>query len=325
MAIPKFDTLFLPLLVVVADGKDHRLNDIVPAVADALHLPESDRVEKMASGKARFRNRVYWAKLYLSQAKAIENAGPGTVRITERGRDLLERHPSDITIEDLTQFPEFQVFRAKSSRASHSVRRADKDVTVTVPEDEAGSETSSGAISPPDVRESMRIQALLADIGSRMGMQVWLPRSDRSAVLSKWNDNISSLLERLPLNYDDTTLRTIEQIDVLWLKGRSIRRAFEVEHTTAVYSGILRMADLRPLQPNMDINLHIVAPVARRDKVFQELRRPVFSLLDRAPLYECCTYLSYDAVRELAAQPHLAHLNDAVVDDYAEEAGDPNS
>ena len=38
------------------------------------------------------------------------------------------------------------------------------------------------------------------------------------------------LLERLPLNYDDTTLRTIEQIDVLWLKGRSIRRAFEVEH-----------------------------------------------------------------------------------------------
>ena len=128
------------------------------------------------------------------------------------------------------------------------------------------------------------------------------------------------LLERLPLNYDDTTLRTIEQIDVLWLRGRSIARAFEVEHTTAVYSGILRMADLLALQPNMDINLHIVAPLARREKVFSEIRRPVFSLLDKGPLAESCTYLSYDSLREVAAQKHLAHLSDKVLDEYAEEA-----
>ena len=68
------------------------------------------------------------------------------------------------------------------------------------------------------------------------------------------------MLDRLPLNYDETTLSTIEQIDVIWLKGRSIVRAFEVEHTTSVYSGLLRMADLLALQPNMNINLHIVAP-----------------------------------------------------------------
>jgi len=67
------------------------------------------------------------------------------------------------------------------------------------------------------------------------------------------------------------------------------------------------MADLLALQPNMDIRLHIVAPLARREKVFNELRRPVFSLLDRGPLSESCTYLSYDSVRELAAQPHLSH------------------
>src|SRR5918992_5311579 len=97
-------------------------------------------------------------------------------------------------------------------------------------------------------------------------------------------DRSQNLLERLPLNYDDTTLRTIEQIDVLWLKGRSIRRAFEVEHTTSIYSGILRMADLLALQPNMDIRLHIVAPDERREKVFAEITRPVFSLLQSGPL-----------------------------------------
>jgi hypothetical protein len=68
----------------------------------------------------------------------------------------------------------------------------------------------------------------------------------------------------------------------------------------------------------MDLKLHIVAPLARREKVFQELRRPVFSLLERGPLSEFCTYLSYDSVRELARQPHLAHLSETVLEDYAE-------
>jgi hypothetical protein len=200
---------------------------------------------------------------------------------------------------------------------THRVRRPDKDVTVTVPEDsDPPDETPQTTTS--DVRESIRIQALLAEIGSRMGMQIWIPRADRAAVIAEWQGDHPPPLERLPLNYDDTTLRTIEQIDVLWLRGRAIRRAFEVEHTTSIYSGILRMADLLALQPNMDIRLHIVAPVIRREKVFQELRRPVFSLLDRGPLSESCTYLSYDSLRELAEQPHLTHLSETVLDDYEE-------
>ena len=204
--------------------------------------------------------------------------------------------------------------------ATHRVRRADKDVTVTVPEDR-GTELEP---APPQAeqRDSLRVQALLAEVGSRMGMQIWVPRADRQAVLREWKGDHPPLLERLPLNYDDTTLKTIEQIDVLWLKGRSIRRAFEVEHTTSIYSGILRMADLLALQPNMDIRLHIVAPLARREKVFQELRRPVFSLLDRGPLSETCTYLAYDSVKQLAEQPHLDHLSDSVLDEYEEEAED---
>jgi len=153
-----------------------------------------------------------------------------------------------------------------------------------------------------------------------MGFTIWLPRSDRVRVKAAMSEDGSSILDLLPLNYDDTTLKTIEQIDVLWLKGRSIMRAFEVEHTTSIYSGILRMADLLALQPNMDIKLHIVAPAERRDKVLIEVRRPVFSLLDRAPLAESCTYISYDSLRELSQQHHLAHLADSVIDEYAEEA-----
>jgi hypothetical protein len=202
---------------------------------------------------------------------------------------------------------------------THTVNRPGKVVTVTVPE-----ESSAVDDTPPveeiESRESIKVQALLAQVGARMGMSIWIPRADRGGVLREWQNDHAHLIERLPLNYDDTTLRTIEQIDVLWLRGRSIVRAFEVEHTTSVYSGILRMADLLALQPNMDIKLHIVAPAVRREKVFQEIRRPVFSLLEKGPLAESCTYLSYDSVRELAALKHLAHLSDSVLDEYSEEA-----
>ena len=57
----------------------------------------------------------------------------------------------------------------------------------------------------------------------------------------------------------------------------------------------------------------------KREKVFQEIRRPVFSLLERGPLSELCTYLSYDALREFSAEKHLAHLSDTVLDEYARE------
>lgn len=202
---------------------------------------------------------------------------------------------------------------------SKPIRRHDKVVTVTVPEDEG--EEEEGQTSPqPTIRESHQMQGLLAAVGETMGCRVWLPKQDRTAVLAKWQPiNPDTLLNTLPLNYDETTLKTIEQIDVLWLKGRSIIRAFEVEHTTAVYSGILRMADLLALQPNMDIRLHIVAPEARKDKVFTEIRRPVFSLLERGPLSEYCTFISYDGLEELAELPHLRHMKDNVLDEYAEE------
>jgi hypothetical protein len=204
------------------------------------------------------------------------------------------------------------------SLVTQRIRRSDKVVAVTVPQDEPApppSEDAGGAI-----RESSQMQALLARCGEKMGYRVWIPKNDRSSVLQEWRPEEGSLIESLPLNYDDTTLRTIEQIDVLWLKGRSIMRAFEVEHTTAIYSGLLRMADLLALQPNMDIRLHIVAPEERRDKVFTEIRRPVFSLLEKAPLSDCCTFLSYESIRDLSQQKHLEHMADSVLQEYEEES-----
>lgn len=173
------------------------------------------------------------------------------------------------------------------------------------------------------VRTSHKMQALLADIGMAMGFQIWIPAADRVAVASEMR-NGSALLTVLPAARfpDQATLKTVEQIDVLWLTRNTVARAFEVEHTTAVYSGILRMADLLALQPNFRTKLHIVAPEERKTKVFQELRRPAFSMYPQGQMFDLCTYLAYEKVVALASNPLLDHLRDDVIDKLEEFANE---
>jgi hypothetical protein len=195
-------------------------------------------------------------------------------------------------------------------------------VDVEIPAEDDEIETTPQPPARPDdegVRASIAVQAALAAIGARIGLSIWVPPNDRAAVRSQLSPtDAAKLLATLPLNYEDNTLRTVEQIDVIWLRNRSIVRAFEVEHTTAVYSGLLRMADLISLQPNIDIRLHIVADESKREKVFRELSRPVFRLLENGALSESCSYLSYGSVREIRALPHLERMTDTIIDDFQE-------
>jgi hypothetical protein len=207
----------------------------------------------------------------------------------------------------------------------HVVKLPDGVVVVSVPtheeEEEEEDEEYAIAVHGDELRESMQVQALLAKIGAAMGFKIWIPRSDRSRVLKAWPCQPGQLLESLPLAFDATTVATIEQIDVLWLDRRSIVRAFEVEGTTAIYSGLLRMADLIALQPNLKVKLHIVASADRRLKVMREIQRPVFSLLEGGALREFCTYISYDHVREISENAFLKHTTDTVLNEFEEFAG----
>ena len=149
-----------------------------------------------------------------------------------------------------------------------------------------------------------------------MGFKIWAPRGDKSRILKLVPDSLHpSFLDSLPLYYPDETLRTVEQIDVLWIKGQSMARAFEIEHTTAIYSGLLRMLDLLELQPDMNIRVHIVAPSARKEEVFQQIRRRAFSRIRHR-----CSYFSYDLVDVLAKNPDLDSMTDKIIEKYEEFA-----
>jgi hypothetical protein len=269
----------------------------------AIPIHEDSVWNRLSITKGHEKHGSGWTGLFRGSLNRLDNAD---------GKFL-----ETILLTQVKEGKEYPIDEAEYRKwLTQRVKGPEGDVTVSVPV-----ESSNEKVDAKDetaIRESMKMQALVAQIGEKMGFKIWIPRNDRSRVLQEWKPESGVLIDELPLSYDQATLKTIEQIDVLWLRRRSIVRAFEVEHTTSIYSGILRMADLLALQPNMDIKLHLVAPANRKDKVFEELQRPVFSLLERGPLAESCTFISYDSLYELAKQKHLSHLSDSVLEDYVE-------
>lgn len=104
----------LPVLRLVADGKEHRVRDVVEELSDIFQLTPKERDMMLPSGTARlFANRVGWARTYLKRAGAVESRKHGHFNITRRGKKLLAQHPLRIDNSILHQFPEFVAFTRK--------------------------------------------------------------------------------------------------------------------------------------------------------------------------------------------------------------------
>jgi restriction system protein len=112
MAVPDFQTLMLPLLKLLGDGREHRFSDAVEALADEFGLSEDERAQMLPSGRDRLiRNRVGWARTYLGKAGLLRAARRGFLQITDRGREVLASNPGRVDMKFLERFPEFLHFR----------------------------------------------------------------------------------------------------------------------------------------------------------------------------------------------------------------------
>jgi hypothetical protein len=172
---------------------------------------------------------------------------------------------------------------------------------VTVPEHEETMSDESLAQDAQPPREPAvhtEVQWILAELGSELGLSVWVASNDRGRQVREQRfTDLRNLRAELPLQFDEATNRTIQLIDVLWLRGNAIAAAFEIESTTSIYSGLLRMSDLIAMQPNINIPLYLVAPDERREKVITEVNRPTFSRLS-PPLADSCRFIPFSALRQ---------------------------
>ena len=164
-------------------------------------------------------------------------------------------------------------------------------------DDSAKKRTDEADITPIADRAHVKIQSGLIHLGRAEGCSVWVPPNDRN-LSYKGESFSSSTLERLPnFGFDENTRRIVQNIDVLWLIRNVIHRAFEVESTTSIYSGLLRLNDLVLAQPNNQIRLFVVAAAGRREKVFNQFIRPSFHALAGQ-----CEFLSFEMVDDAVSR-----------------------
>lgn len=112
MPIPDFQTVMLPLLVHLTDGKEHSNPQTLKALAEHFQLSEDELAQRLPSGlQAVFNNRVAWAKSHLKAAGLIDWPRRGYYKISPRGLDVLKANPSRVDLRLLNQFPEYVEFR----------------------------------------------------------------------------------------------------------------------------------------------------------------------------------------------------------------------
>jgi type II restriction enzyme len=138
------------------------------------------------------------------------------------------------------------------------------------------------------------IQGALRDLGKSLGYDVWIASNDRGRSFGSGflGDGCMTQLPDAALQTDSVRL-----IDVVWVEKNAMKvaAAFEVEHSTSIYSGIVRMLDLAlGSQLGGGSVLFLVAPDSRRDEVAQQLRRPAFSRVSELGI----RYLSYGQLVE---------------------------
>ena len=118
MAIPDYQTVMLPLLSFISDGKEHHIREAVEALSERFGLSEKERMELLPSGRQpTFNNRVSWAGTYMKEVGLIEKPRRGYLRITDRGTSLLSQNPETINSKLLERYPAFVAFREKSRKS----------------------------------------------------------------------------------------------------------------------------------------------------------------------------------------------------------------
>lgn len=141
----------------------------------------------------------------------------------------------------------------------------------------------------PDLSHN-QVQTLLGGIGVAKGFDIWIPPNDRArldwTLTHRFNPTNSLPSSLLPV-------KTIaEEVDVIWIDRGGAKPAalYEVEHSTPIYSGLLRFNDIHLTLPSASLRFGIVSNDVRRALFVRQLDRPTFKA---SGLRETCTFFEY--------------------------------
>lgn len=200
----------------------------------------------------------------------------GILRINDEHRDLLSNDLGAIggLLFDLGSGR----YVAPPSEEDASARAAWEADLARVREDGVKQRKALESASAGD-RTHTQVQGWLRDLGRSLGFDVWVATNDRGRACGSGRLG-DGCLDELPSRLAASEgAEAVRLIDVLWLERgtANVAAAFEVEHTTSIYSGIVRLLDLA-LGSAAEATrvLFLVAPDDREDEVRAQFHRPAF-------------------------------------------------
>jgi type II restriction enzyme len=267
-----------------------RIKGLGPAAANLLYFLHPTCVVPFNTAIVRGYNAVAGANVKLGRWEEYLAMRAGVLRMNEELRDLLSNDLGAIA---------GLLFDVGSGRyplpASNGVadRRAWEGDLARAREETARERKARAKDAEEDLTHT-EVQGWLRDLGRAVGYDVWIAANDRGRTFGSGRLG-DGCLEALPEPLAAARgAEAIRLIDVLWLeRGGGVVAAFEVEHSTSIYSGIVRMLDLAACQADGLRGLFVVAPDGREDDVRRQIARPAFRSIARLDV----RYLPYGELR----------------------------
>jgi type II restriction enzyme len=266
-----------------------KIKGLGPAVANILYFLHPTIAPPFNTAIVRGYNALTGANVKLGRWDEYLAMRQGLIAFNRQHRDLLS---NDLGAAAAFCFDLGMGLYAPPPRSNDAAARADWATDLAKVRAEAAGPSAAEA----DARTHTEIQGWLRDLGRALGYDVWIAQNDRGRPCGagRLGDNC---LERLPTALDSRPgADAVRLIDVLWLdKAGAIVAAFEVEHTTSIYSGIVRMLDLALGGDASGLHsLFLVAPDRREADVRAQIARPAFSRIADLSV----RYLPYSALEQ---------------------------
>lgn len=264
------------ILEAVRQLDTQAIKGLGPAAANLLYFLHPTVVPPFNTAIVKGYNALTGASVKLGSWSEYLAMRAGLLRINDEHRALLS---NDLGALSGLLFDVGRGRYAAPPRGDDQAARGRWEQDLARVREETAEERRNQQTFGADDRTHTEVQGWLRDLGFALGFDVWIAANDRTrAFAGGWL--AEGCLERLP-----SELTAVEEgdairlIDVLWLeKGNGqVVAAFEVEHTTSIYSGIVRLLDLALGAPGQATgSLFLVAPDDREQDVRAQLRRPAF-------------------------------------------------
>lgn len=247
---------------------DARIKGVGPAVASIVYFLHPTSVPPFNTAIVNGFNALFGAKSKLGSWESYFTMREAMLRANDEHRMLLSK---DLGALAGLLFEVGSHRIAVTANADSALKAIEEKAART-----ARKRHEAALDDQREASEHTRVQHALIQIGRSLGYDVFVARNDRNRTCGP--DSFAELtVPALPqLGLAPDVRQTVELIDVLWFaKGASrLMCAFEIEHSTSIYSGILRMKDLALSVPDQQCHFYLVAPESREKEVMAQMLRP---------------------------------------------------